>query len=313
MEFFEKFYVAMQKKLNDKFYMIQKERDDWEAEKEQIKKLHKIDSEVVSLNVGGRAHIQTEKEVLTSVAGSKLAALFSEMHELKKVDNEIFLDRDGQTFEHLVNYLRNDRKIFPEFTEPNSENMFFKELQYWGIEQGIDNRLKGLSLPEKTEVKPQSQIPSQRSTLQYDRDLRFLDGPRSDISVQNVDDQPYRNTVRKPYSTPLDESTFTIDEGEGFALKAVKDKWNELGPLNLEDIIANSSIPVDSDLPFGRSRYDTHIEGQLSTKGRITGVGKEINNIIYEGQLREDIYHGYGRYIYTNGNYYIGNWSDGKR
>ena len=26
-----------------------------------------------------------------------------------------------------------------------------------------------------------------------------------------------------------------------------------------------------------------------------------------------DIYHGYGRYIYSNGNFYIGNWVDGKR
>jgi len=36
LEFFEQFYVAMQKKLNDKFYLIQKERDDWELEKEEI-------------------------------------------------------------------------------------------------------------------------------------------------------------------------------------------------------------------------------------------------------------------------------------
>ena len=143
----------MQKKLNDKFYMIQKEKDDWELEKEEIKKLHKIDAEIVSLNVGGRAHIHTAKEVLTSVEGSKLAALFSEMHELKKVDDEIFLDRDGSTFETLVNYLRNDRKIFPEFIEKNSENMFFKELQYWGIDQGLDSHLKGLSLAEKNETK----------------------------------------------------------------------------------------------------------------------------------------------------------------
>ena len=90
--------------------------------------MHKIDSEIISLNVGGRAHIHTAKDVLTSVEGSKLAALFSEMHELKKVDDEVFLDRDGSTFETLVNYLRNERKIFPEFTEKNAENMFFKEL-----------------------------------------------------------------------------------------------------------------------------------------------------------------------------------------
>ena len=47
--------------------------------------------------------------------------------------------------------------------------------------------------------------------------------------------------------------------------------------------------------------------------GKVTGVGKEINHIIYEGQFKDDIYNGFGRFIYSNGNYYIGNWLDGKR
>jgi asparagine synthetase A len=49
------------------------------------------------------------------------------MHELKKIGDEVFLDRDGKIFETLVNYLRNDRKVFPEFTEKNMENHFYKE------------------------------------------------------------------------------------------------------------------------------------------------------------------------------------------
>lgn len=32
----------------------------------------------------------------------------------------------------------------------------------------------------------------------------------------------------------------TGDESHGVALKAAKDKWNELGPLRLDDIVANS-------------------------------------------------------------------------
>lgn len=95
----------------------------------------KIDSEVVSLNVGGNVHIQTEKDVLRSVPESLLAKMFSDMHELKKIDDEVFLDRDGKTFETLVNYLRNDRKVFPEFEEKNRENHFFKELHFWGIDK----------------------------------------------------------------------------------------------------------------------------------------------------------------------------------
>jgi hypothetical protein len=56
--------------------------------------------------------------------------------EKKRKDNKaVFLDRDGKIFETLVNYLRNDRKVFPEFTEKNMENHFYKELHFWGIDQ----------------------------------------------------------------------------------------------------------------------------------------------------------------------------------
>lgn len=60
----ESFYVRMQEKMNEKYASIKIERDIWEAEKEEIRKLVKIDSEIVSLNIGGTHHIQTEKEVL---------------------------------------------------------------------------------------------------------------------------------------------------------------------------------------------------------------------------------------------------------
>ena len=30
------------------------------------------------------------------------------------------------------------------------------------------------------------------------------------------------------------------EDSQGVALKAAKDKWNELGPLRLEDIVQNS-------------------------------------------------------------------------
>jgi len=97
------------------------------------------------------------------------------------------------------------------------------------------------------------------------------------------------------------------------ALRAAKEKWNELGPLRLEDIVANSQEPIDQTLKFGQSQYNKYIIGQLGRNGKVTGVGKEINHIIYEGQFKDDIYNGYGRFIYSNGNYYIGNWLDGKR
>jgi hypothetical protein len=123
----------MQEKMNEKYALIKIERDAWEIEKEEIKKLVNMESEVVSLNVGGNVHIQTEKDVLRSVQGSLLAKMFSDMHELKMINEEVFLDRDGKSFETLVNYLRNDRKVFPEFNDKKTEKNFFKELHFWGI------------------------------------------------------------------------------------------------------------------------------------------------------------------------------------
>jgi hypothetical protein len=71
--------------------------------------------------------------------------MFSGMHELKRVDNSIFLDRDGTTFQKLVNYLRNDRKIYPEFENTNDQRLFTEELNYWCIK---DDRLEEKKLEQ---------------------------------------------------------------------------------------------------------------------------------------------------------------------
>jgi hypothetical protein len=55
------------------------------------------------------------------------------------------------------------------------------------------------------------------------------------------------NHVTKQVNMGLDEFTDASnnDDSQGVALKAAKDKWNELGPLRLDDIIANSKIQID--------------------------------------------------------------------
>ena len=124
----------MQHKLNEKHQLIHDERDAWEDEKALIKTKMAYDSDIIKLNIGGKTHLACEKKLLTSVPESTLATLFSEMHELKKIDDEVFLDRNGKTFETVVDYLRNDRKVFPEFDDKNDENYFFKELHYWNLD-----------------------------------------------------------------------------------------------------------------------------------------------------------------------------------
>ena len=284
-EFLQRFYVDMQRKLNEKNDMIVQEREIWEREKQEIRDMVKMDSEVLALNVGGTHHMMTERDVLRLVPGSTLEKMFSGMHELKKIDEEVFLDRDGQTFQHLVNYLRNDREVFPEFMDRNDEIHFFKELDFWRIPTKYP-RGQGLTQPPR----------------------RTNSGVRSSSFTRQERHVP----MPQPQMTESDASAGD-HETQGVALKAAKDKWNELGPLRLDDIVANSSVPIDQSIKFGQSKYNKYIIGQLASNGKVTGVGKEINHIIYEGQFVDDVYNGFGRFIYSNGNYYIGNWLDGKR
>ena len=46
----------------------------------------------------------------------------------------------------MVNYLRNDRKIYPEFENPNDQRLFSEELNYWGIK---DDRLEEKKIESK--------------------------------------------------------------------------------------------------------------------------------------------------------------------
>lgn len=58
--------------------------------------------------------------------------MFSGRHSLKKFDNQIFLDRDGQTFQYLINYLRSPKT--PNFETEDQARLFSEELDFWGIE-----------------------------------------------------------------------------------------------------------------------------------------------------------------------------------
>ena len=71
--------------------------------------------ELVRLNIGGTHQMVASRQVLTSVKGSALEKLFSGVHKLQEVDGQVFVDREGKVFELMVNYLRNGRKVWPDF------------------------------------------------------------------------------------------------------------------------------------------------------------------------------------------------------
>ena len=70
--------------------------------------------------------------------------------------------------------------------------------------------------------------------------------PRSAGYKRSSNSPGNRSMQLQPPQQPLPEPREdTSDDSHGVALKAAKDKWNELGPLRLEDIMRNSGEPID--------------------------------------------------------------------
>lgn len=323
-EFLQRWYLDMQRKLNDKYKLVKAERAQWEIERTEIAGMAgNLDSEVVALNVGGTAHLMTERDVLRLCPESTLAKMFSGMHELKKIDDEVFLDRDGATFQHLVNYLRNDREVLPEFADRNDEIHFYKELDFWKVPlkhtQKRPQNFQTHRGSAAAEIQ-QSVNLSHNATHNVNamHNITTTSVQRKTVAVNHTQGLSLGAPSKIPASLLVEDfgeqsADGNGEDSQGVALKAAKDKWNELGPLRLEDIVQNSQEPIDQSMKFGQSAYNKYIIGQLGSNSKVTGVGKEINHIIYEGQFIDDVYNGYGRFIYSNGNYYIGQWLDGKR
>ena len=76
----------------------------------------------MSLNVGGVTHgFTVSKHLLCSVKGSALEAMFSGRHALPLYEGKVFVDRDPQVFNLLINYLRNNLKVPTQLDKLTSE------------------------------------------------------------------------------------------------------------------------------------------------------------------------------------------------
>ena len=71
--------------------------------------------------------------LLTSVRGSWLEKVFSGKHDLKYVDDYIFLDRNPIVFDLVLDYLRHGGNYLPRNLEKETFALFSLEIEYWGI------------------------------------------------------------------------------------------------------------------------------------------------------------------------------------
>lgn len=85
--------------------------------------------------------------------------------------------------------------------------------------------------------------------------------------------------------------------------QACQNKWKQQTQLTVEDVIKNSSTPTDYHLRV--SENDTKSGyGQVDRDGRLQGIGRECQDFIYEGQFKDNVFAGWGRYICENGIYW---------
>ena len=52
------------------------------------------------------------------------------------------MDRDGDTFKSVINYLRNGMDLVPEFESKNQEILFQKEMAFWKIGERYRKQLE---------------------------------------------------------------------------------------------------------------------------------------------------------------------------
>ena len=83
------------------------------------------------MNVGGTTYI-TQRSVLTQVKDSVMEAMFSGRHPVKEVDGMMFLDKNPETFKHVLEYLRCNRKMI-DIESQSTKKLVEIELEWWGL------------------------------------------------------------------------------------------------------------------------------------------------------------------------------------
>ena len=103
------------------------------------------------------------------------------------------------------------------------------------------------------------------------------------------------------------------------------ENWRIAGPLRLEEIIANSDVPIclnANELTYVYNQEETtnfsglqfKYSGQINKDDVYEGIGRRIfeDGDIVEGQCINGKINGYGRTFDISGGYYVGTYRDGQ-
>lgn len=137
-----KLILSHQKKSFDEYLKVEKDKISRrkKAIEKNEKRLKQVSSgEIIEMNIGGTHMIATTKDTLCKDNNSTLAAMFNGKHKLKTLEGRVFIDRDGDAFCMLLSYLRNNK--LPLFESKAQENIFYEELDYWGVSLDSGSRV----------------------------------------------------------------------------------------------------------------------------------------------------------------------------
>mmetsp|Transcript_23799 Transcript_23799/g.39142 ORF Transcript_23799/g.39142 Transcript_23799/m.39142 type:complete len:286 (-) Transcript_23799:58-915(-) len=136
--------VDQQKRISEEQIRLEEDReqfrklvDDYEMERDKARRQHQWTNQKVLLNIGGRM-FHTSQHTLTRLSGNFFSSLLSgNFKVVTDADGSIFVDRDGTTFEFVLNYLRDGREVvLPD--DKHILERIAREAKYYGFEELVD-------------------------------------------------------------------------------------------------------------------------------------------------------------------------------
>jgi hypothetical protein len=105
--------------------------ENWLSTKRDFKQHNHSQSKRVVINVGG-VRFETYKSTLKLINESRLANLTPTNSDYDPIRKEYFFDRDPASFQSILNYFRNGKLHAPNAI---CGNLFYDELNFWGIDE----------------------------------------------------------------------------------------------------------------------------------------------------------------------------------
>lgn len=127
-----------------------------------------METDIIQLNVGGVKY-DTTRTTIKEGGTSMLSQLISGGIPTALLHGRIFIDRDGQLFAHILNYLRNTENWTPPTTVDSTS--LKREAEYYGLMKMAEMlQVKLVEVPKPTEIPKHAEFPIVLLSLCYDID-----------------------------------------------------------------------------------------------------------------------------------------------